>query len=467
MKGNNPKVFIIGSQELMATRIDVSFHRPEFKQILKKIPFETLPLKKILKEDLKNGATPYGGKFLQEGVPFIRSQDYNIEEVRVKQYISVDFHEKLKRSVIRPNDILLSVVGATLGNVGIVRNEFKEGNINQNIVRIRIRDNVNPFYIAYFLYSDIGQKLLLRLSTITTQQYLNNEILENLPVPLPPIDIQNKIVVIMDKALKEKREKEKKAENLLNSIDKYLMQELGIALSEFKEKSPLAYVIGAKFLKHERWNTEYWKPIYRETEKAIRNGKYEVERLGKFIEEINYGASVKNIYSEDGIPLLRILNLKANEIDFRDLVKLPYEMKKDIGNSYVQEGDFLISRSGTIGIVAIVPKEANGFAFGSYMIRFKVRDDEINKFYLSAVLNSVIGRVQTQRNKIGAIQTNITIPIIKNLIIPLPPKSIQNKIANEIKARMEKAKELQKRGKQIVEKTKGKIKKIILGEEKI
>ena len=41
----------------------------------------------------------------------------------------------------------------------------------------------------------------------------------------------------MDKALKEKREKEKKAENLLNSIDNYLMQELGIASPEFEEKT--------------------------------------------------------------------------------------------------------------------------------------------------------------------------------------------------------------------------------------
>lgn len=75
----------------------------------------------------------------------------------------------------------------------------------------------------------------------------------------------------MDKALKEKREKEKKAENLLDSIDNYLMQELGIASPEFEEKNPLIYEIGAKFLKHERWDTEYWKSIYIETEKAIQN----------------------------------------------------------------------------------------------------------------------------------------------------------------------------------------------------
>ena len=56
-------------------------------------------------------------------------------------------------------------------------------------------------------------------------------------VPVSPLKIQSKIVAIMDKALKEKREKEKKAENLLNSIDNYLMQELGIASPEFEEKT--------------------------------------------------------------------------------------------------------------------------------------------------------------------------------------------------------------------------------------
>lgn len=88
-------------------------------------------------------------------------------------------------------------------------------------------------------------------------------------------------------------------------------------------------------------------------------------------------------------------------------------------------------------------------------------------FIQSVVLNSVIGRIQTQRNKIGAIQTNITIPSIKNLIIPIPPEPIQDKIANEVKTRIERAKELQEKEKQIVEKAKEKIKKIILGEKKI
>ena len=53
----------------------------------------------------------------------------------------------------------------------------------------------------------------------------------------------------------------------------------------------------------------------------------------------------------------------------------------------------------------------------------------------------------------------------KSIFLPLPPRSIQDKIANEVKTRIERAKELQKKGKQIVKKAKKEIERIILGEK--
>jgi len=462
-----PLGFAIGRKNIEG-RFDVNYYKPEYRKILKRLkncPFETKRLGDVVFLSSERWKRPKSGTFR-----YIEINDIDTFSTQIIQAKELNVEDAPSRAqmVVRKDDIIVSTTRPYRGAIALVTEEYDGCICSTGFAVIReLKTEMNRKYLLYILHSNFGLKQMEQRMTGGNYPAITPDELLKILIPAPPMDMQNKIVKIMDKALKEKREKEGNAEELLNSIDDYLIQELGIALPKSKEKSPVVYGIGADFFREERWDTEYWKPIYRETEKAIRNGKYEVERVGKFIEEINYGASVKNIYSEDGIPLLRILNLRPNEIDLNDLVKLPYEMKKEIGNSYVQEGDFLISRSGTIGTVAIVHKEANGFAFGSYMIRFKVRDGEINKFYLSVVLNSVIGRVQTQRNKIGAIQTNITIPSIKNLIIPLPPKSIQNKIANEIKARIEKAKELQKNGKQIVEKTKEKIEKIILGEEKI
>ena len=474
MKNNNsnPLIFTLRKNEIEG-RLDVSYYNPAYRKIyekLEKCPFKIFTLKSI-SQCIFSGMTPLskGSDYTTKnnGIPFIRSGDLREDDIidfDSLLYIKKETHQKMKSSQLKEGDLLIAIVGATIGRV-CVYTYREEANINQAIAGVRLKEDINPFYVKWFLLTNLGQTQLNRLKRPVARANINLEEVGFLKVPVPPPKIQNKIVAIMDKALKEKREKEKKAENLLNSIDNYLMQELSISLPEFEEKSPLIYEIGSEFFRNERWDVEYWEPKYRKIIDAIQDSKYRAEKLGRFIKEINYGASVKNIYSEDGIPLLRILNLRPNEIDLSDLVKVPYEMKKEIGNSYVQEGDFLISRSGTIGIVAIVPKEADGFAFGSYMIRFKIKEDSgLNKFYLSVVLNSVIGRIQTQRSKIGAIQTNITIPSIKNLVIPLPPKSIQDKIANEVKTRIEIAKKLQKKGEQTITKAKKEIERIILGE---
>lgn len=463
----NPLGFVIGRKKIEG-RFDVNYYKPEYRELLKKLknsPFEIKRLGDIVSLSSERWEKPKSGTFR-----YIEINDIDTFSAQIIQAKELNVEDAPSRAqmVVKKDDIIVSTTRPYRGAIALITEEYDGCICSTGFAVIReVKKEINRKYLLHILHSSIGLKQMEQRMTGGNYPAITSDELLKIWIPIPSIDIQDKIIKIMNTAIKEKRKKEYKAQELLNSIDNYLMQELGIILPKIEEKSPLIYGVSSEFLKRERWDVEYWKPKYRKIINAIQNGKYKVKKLGRFIREINYGASVKNIYSEDGIPLLRILNLRSNEVDLSDLVRLPYKMKKEIGNSYVQEGDFLISRSGTIGIVAIVPKEADGFAFGSYMIRFKIEDGSVNKFYLSVVLNSVIGRIQTQRNKIGAIQTNITIPSIKNLIIPIPPEPIQDKIANEVKTRIERAKELQEKEKQIVEKAKEKIKKIILGEKKI
>jgi restriction endonuclease S subunit len=133
----------------------------------------------------------------------------------------------------------------------------------------------------------------------------------------------------------------------------------------------------------------------------------------------------------DGIRLLRILNLKPDGLDLSNVVYLPESERATIGRAFVKEGDLLISRSGSIGIVVVIPKEAEGFAFGSFMIKFCL-NDEINKEYVAAWLNGETAKQLIEREKIGAIQGNITIETIKNFEIPLPPRKIQDAVVAKI-----------------------------------
>lgn len=188
-----------------------------------------------------------------------------------------------------------------------------------------------------------------------------------------------------------------------------------------------------------RLDVKYWLPAIRKLQKAIQSGKYKSQKLGDFITDIRYGLSTANDYVDFGIPFLRILNLKNDGIDVSDVVYLSEDQKDEIGKATVHEGDLLISRSGSVGIVVVVPKEAENFAFGSFMIKFCL-NEKINKQFIAAWLNSEASRKLIEREKIGAIQGNITIKTIKKFDIPIPPLSVQNEVVKKIQEAYEQKK---------------------------
>ncbi|EOB2175835.1 restriction endonuclease subunit S, partial [Campylobacter upsaliensis] len=194
--------------------------------------------------------------------------------------------------------------------------------------------------------------------------------------------------------------------------------------------------------------------------------EYSVVRLGEILSYISYGASVPNNYTQNkdnGIPLLRIKDIKRNEISADDVVYLEQSCKNKLGECFVKEGDYLITRSGTVGVVAMVSAKYDGFAFGSFIIKFSLNDLLVDKNFISYWLNSKISAIYFEKNKIGAVQGNITIPIIKNTIIPLPPLTEQERIAKEISQRKATAKALKQEAKESLESAKKEVEHIILG----
>lgn len=370
-----------------------------------------------------------------------------------------------KKYELNEGDILFARSGATAGKCFFYKNEYDKSIFAGYLIRFKFNEEkVNPKYVFYYSQLKHYKLWVISIQRPSGQPNINSEEFKSFKIPLPPIEVQNRIVNIMDEAYKTKEQKETKKKRLLNSINDYVLDRLGIKLSRLKDK--MTYVAYADNLNGTRIDAYYHQPKFEVIEEAINNGKFEVKTLKNFITKIHYGASVKNTYVNEGIPLLRILNIKENKVNLSDVVKLPELMRKELRNAFVKEGDLLISRSGSVGIVSVIPKEAEGYAFGSFMIKFCL-NEKINKNYVSMWLNTKVQKLLTEREKIGAIQGNITIGTINNFKIPVSPLSVQYKITEEVKKRMQKAEQLQKESKNALEKAKLKFERIIFGEEKI
>ncbi len=444
-------------------RIDPHFYRPEYTKLDKKV--KGISNKKLGDYiiSISGGATPdikepekyYSDE--TEGIAFLRVQNVtpeglNLEDVK---FINKATHKgMLKRSQVQEFSLLIKITGVGRMAVSSVAPKGFVGNINQHLVLIKTENENTSKILAVFLNSDIGEKLATKRATGGTRPALDYEALKSIPIVFKP-----EIVNIYENAIIRKKKIEIEAQKLLDSLNDYVLDELGIKLPELKDK--MIYVVNSDEVQNKRADAYYYQPKFEEVENAIKKGKFEIKELKEFITKIRYGASVKNEYIDEGIPLLRIVNIKENKVVLRDVVKLPEPMRKELGNAFVQECDLLISRSGTVGVVTVIPKEAEGYAFGSFMIKFCL-NDKINKNYVSAWLNNKLQNLLTQREKIGAIQGNITIGTIESFKIPLPPLSVQNKIADEVKKRMQKAEQLQKEAKEELEKAKLEVERIIL-----
>jgi restriction endonuclease S subunit len=98
----------------------------------------------------------------------------------------------LKSSQLKKGDLLIAIVGATIGEVGIY-NHDREANINQAIALVRLSDELLPVFAKDFYKSSIGSFILDRAKRPVARANINLDEIGILPIPVPPLEKQKEI----------------------------------------------------------------------------------------------------------------------------------------------------------------------------------------------------------------------------------------------------------------------------------
>lgn len=192
--------FIVRFEELNK-RHDPFHYLPKFATLMKQLKtskFEIVTLKKITKK-IAGGATPKAKSDAyteDKGIPFLRIQNIGkgyLDLTDVK-YIKKSVHNTLlRRSQLKPNDVLFTITGR-IGTTAVVPEDFGEANINQHMVKMELKNGINPHFVECVLNSAIGQVQAERKTTGTTRIALDYPSIKSIEIPLPPIDAQNEII---------------------------------------------------------------------------------------------------------------------------------------------------------------------------------------------------------------------------------------------------------------------------------
>ena len=132
-------------------------------------------------------------------------------------------------------------------------------------------------------------------------------------------------------------------------------------------------------------------------------------------------------YVDDGVPLIRSTNVRPNYLRDEDLIFIDIEFAKKNFSKSLIENDILTVRTGSPGVSAIVPKELNGSQCFTLLVSTPSKSQSAK--FLCYYLNSDIAKITFKNEGWGAVQINISVPILQNLPILEPPLSEQNQIA--------------------------------------
>jgi type I restriction enzyme S subunit len=404
---NHNKVFLINRSELDG-RIDPHQYHFERRNSIKKLSQnnELLKLKDVIRNvkrntfEIKNSDTYVGLENIVsntgEYVPFNEKQSVSSAAVFKKGHI---LFPKLRPYL---NKVYLAEFD------GICSTEF----------HVFEATKVLNEFLTIYLRSDLIVNQTKHLMTGNTLPRLQTEDINNLPVPNLSIDTQQEVVNIYNAAYERKKDKEAKAKNLLLSIDKYLLTELGLTLSDYgRDLNNRVFTASLSEVTRGRFDPisiRNYKNIF------LQKPKYPFLKFKElFKDNPQYGANEQAI---DGDKKTDARYIRITDIDeWGNLRNDTWKTAANVNSSYLlYENNILIARTGATVGKAFIYKEHNSKAiFAGYMIRFFINVDKASPDFIFYYLNSSFYKYWISTIQRPSAQPNINSEEYKSLPIPL------------------------------------------------
>ncbi len=454
---DNNEIFIINRSEIEG-RLDPSVYKPHFKFVSK--AFRNVKLSEIAWIDpsciFKN----------IEEVSFI-PMDAIDSSNGVVSYQGIKKVEETKGFTrFKEGDILWAKITPCMQNAksAIAKkliNGYGCGSTEFFVIRSKDENVVLQEYLLFLLRDERILKAAMNyFGGSAGQQRVSPLFLKTFNVPLPEIEEQKRYCELLKNAQILKRQKEQQAEDILNSIDDYLLGELGIELPIIRNT-----LKDRIFLLNRRELEGRFDPtVYKDGIKLIST-KWNNVKLPK-VAFVNPSGTYKGKSQVTPISFvpMEVIDERFSEITTMEETTI----EQSSGFTKFREGDLLwakITPCMQNGKSAVAKNLTNGLGCGStefFVLRPK--DECLSIEYLHVILHMKCVR-ETAMLYFGgsAGQQRVSSSFLENFNLPLPPKEKQVEIANHVYKMRQQAKALQEEGKAILERAKKDIEQMIIG----
>jgi len=225
------KIFLVNRSEIKG-RFD-----PKMTLYNKKVQnalFPMVKLKNLLLSKPQYGANEAGLDRLNNTQPrYIRITDIDENGLISINELGATVANVEEKYILNNNDILIARSGATVGKSYLHKELPYTCLYAGYLIRFLVdSQKILPGYLFSYTQLNSYKEWVNAIQRPSAQPNINAEEYQSLEIPLPDLPKQKEIVDFLSDAYLKKQQKEQQAEDILNSVDHYLLGELGIKLPE-------------------------------------------------------------------------------------------------------------------------------------------------------------------------------------------------------------------------------------------
>ncbi len=409
-----------------------------------------------------------------QGIPHLRPMnvspvgEISMEDVR---YISPDVGSLR----LAENDVLFTNTSSTVwvGKTALVKSPG-DWAFSNHMTRLRVADGMSPEFVARQLhYLCINGYFAFHCKKHINQSSIaGKQLAEDVPFRLPPAKEQKRIASKLRRLLIRERRLRQDLDALPALMQQYratvleaactgrlVPTEAELACKEQREYQPAPVLLerilnerrakweavqlakmraAGKEPEDDKWREKYEEPAPPKTPVSVElPAGWTWANLDQLKHFSIYGPRFSNRdYASAGTPVLRTSDINpSGKVDVATAPKLRLNYE-DLSKYYVWQGDLLITRTGSLGTVAVFNDEIKAIP-GAYLIHFRLAAPTITSWYVFQVLRSPRGQEYLQGQGTGIGRQNLNVPILDAFPIPLPPLAEQERIVAEINRSME------------------------------
>lgn len=313
------------------------------------------------------------------GEPFYLPSQITDIRPKAEKFISHESPCNFNELRAKENTLLLTRSG-TIGTVAYVLKTLTGKIMSDDVIRISFRNDYDAGYIYAWLKSSVGQQILLTNSYGAVIEHIEPEHLENIPFPVAPESLKRQIHGLIVRSYELRDE----SNELIDEAERILIDELHLPdIDEFEREK--VFFVKLSNLRG-RLDASYHSPLVGRIVEHLRKHAAEVTTIvdSRISKAVILPGRFKRVYVDEGhgIPFFSGRSIGELNPSDKEYLSFTQHSERIRDELTIRENMILITCSGTIGNVALVPKHWDGWAMTHDIIRLISNENLVGYIYV-------------------------------------------------------------------------------------